>query len=125
MNLIERAKQYAEGAAVIADWLGAGGDTVEPDQAQRRANICLTCPLNRVEGIVAPVIAEEIRRQLEIKHKLNLHVGGETGLKGCAACGCETRLKIWVPLDRIKPEGDEIEKFDEHCWLRTEEDRRS
>jgi hypothetical protein len=120
MNLLDRAKQFTEGATILAAWLGGGGETVPIQMAQKRADICLKCPLNKPLSVVNETIAKAIKAQLEIKSKLNLRVNGEKSLRSCEACGCVTKLKIWVPLQRIKPDPDELEKFHQDCWLRNE-----
>ena len=120
MNLLDHAKKLADGVEIITEWLGDGAETVPFDQAQARANTCIECPLNTHSGTVSEAVAQAIKRQVEIKTKLSLHVDGERFLGRCAVCLCETKLKIWVPLERIKPEADELPKFHEKCWLRTE-----
>jgi hypothetical protein len=120
MNLIERARQYRDGADTIMEWLGSGAVTVDPATAQRRADICLKCPLNVQESAITEVMASAIRMQVELKNNLQLRVKGEKSLKSCSACGCVTRLKIWIPLKDIMPDPIELEKFDERCWLRNE-----
>ena len=117
MNLIERAKQFKVGAETIMEWLGAGAITVHPTLAQSRANICLKCPLNVHESSITEAMAAAIKKQVEIKNKLQLRVNGEKSLLSCSACGCVTRLKIWVPLENILPEPEDRHKFDENCWL--------
>lgn len=117
MTLLDRAQKYKEGIATLTAWLGSGAQTVDPELAQARANICLTCPLNVKENRITAAMAAAIKKQLEIKARLRLRVSGEKSLLGCAACGCATRLKIWVPLERILPDPDELKNFDPNCWL--------
>lgn len=119
-HLTERVAQFAEGARILTDWLGSGAITVDPATAQRRADICLKCPMNVNESFTAEAIAAAVRKQVEIKNHLQLRVDGEKGLHTCTACGCVTRLKVWVPLERILPDAEELPKFDPGCWLRNE-----
>ena len=67
-NLIERAKQFKEGTKILTEWLGQGANTVDWRTAQRRADICLKCPLNQKDSVVTSAIADAIKRQLEINH---------------------------------------------------------
>lgn len=120
MNLLDRAKKLAEGAQIISEWLGSGAVTVLPNMAQRRANTCIACPMNIKGGVVTEAVALAVKRQVELKNKLNLRVDGEKKLGRCSACLCESRLKIWIPLQRILPDADELPKFSENCWLRNE-----
>ncbi len=118
MNLLEKAKDFVHGIRIITDWLGSGGQCVDPALAQRRTNICLSCHKN-VGGM--PMIekaAEIVREQLEVKNKLHLSVAGEKGLGSCAVCSCVLKLKVWVPITRILPQpGDD---FPSHCWVLAE-----
>ena len=120
MNLIERAKQITDGVAVLTDWLGSGGHTVEPSLAQKRADICKGCAMNSNSFAIVEVVANAIKRQLEVKNHLDLRVKGEKSLHICQGCGCAVRLKIWLPIEKIKPEPEERQKFDPACWLLSE-----
>ena len=120
MNIIERAKQFKVGAETILDWLGSGAKTVSPELAQKRTDICLKCPMNVRESRITEAVAAAIKKQVEIKNRLNLRVKGEKSLLSCSACGCVTRLKVWVPLQNILPEPAEQSRFHEDCWLRHE-----
>lgn len=118
--LLERIKQFADGAKILTDWLGSGAQTVDHATAQRRANTCIACPMNVDESFTSEKIADAVKKQVEIKNHLQLRVDDEKSLHICKACGCVNRLKIHVPLERIKPEDDEMKNFHENCWLRSE-----
>ena len=120
MNLMSQAAKLLNGVEIIQEWLGAGAITVSPEQAQIRANICIACPKNIKGGLISASIAEAVKRQVEIKNKLNLRVAGEKELGRCSACLCESKLKIWLPLRNILPDDSERANFDEKCWLLTE-----
>lgn len=120
MNLIDAAKKYVTGAEIIAEWLGSGAITVPQEQAQKRADCCIACPMNVKGGIVSDSVAKAVKRQVEIKNKLKLRVSGEQRLGKCQACLCESKLKIWLPLQRILPDAEELNNFAPGCWLRTE-----
>jgi hypothetical protein len=122
MNLLESARKLVGGAEVIQEWLGSGAITVSPELAQKRAAICISCPKNIHGGIISEPLAKAVRRQVEIKNKLNLRVSGEKSLGRCAACSCESKLKIWLPLRNILPEPEERANFEQnHCWLLAEQ----
>ena len=117
MNWTERASQIVNGAKVLADWIGHGGIPVEKEVAQSRADICLRCPKHVKDWALLESAADAIKRQIEVKNHLDLHVRGEKSLHFCAGCGCVCRLKIWLPLENILPEPEERAKFDPNCWL--------
>ena len=120
MTFLDRAQQIKDGAITIAEWLGSGAETVSKVDAQRRADICLKCPLNLPGVGITSIVANAIRRHLEVKNKLQLRVAGEKSLKTCAACSCQNRLKIWVPIQNLGVDREELVKFDDNCWIRHE-----
>jgi hypothetical protein len=118
VNLFEQAKHLPDGARNITDWLGSGGQVVDPRTAQHRANTCLTCALNQPISNITKAVALAIRAQLGVKNKLKLRVDGEKRLQGCAACGCVLRLQVWEPQDRVESHltEEEIQKIPSFCW---------
>ncbi len=120
IGLIDRAKQFKNGTKILTEWLGQGANTVDHRTAQRRADVCIQCPMNGRDSLITSTVADAIKQQLEIKAKMNLRVTGEKSLHTCSACGCVNRLKIWLPLQNILPTPEEMPSFSETCWLRTE-----
>jgi len=126
MNIIEEIKQDSAGLLFLRDWLGDDGKTVTPDVAEDRAKVCLGCPQNSHpnwwERLLKDPIANAIRRELEIKNKMNIHLHEEENLHMCRICGCATRLKVWAPLAHIKDHTtpQSLEKMPPHCWIKNE-----
>jgi len=118
MNLWDRAKQIKHGIEVISEWLGDGGQVVDQETAQKRANICLKCPLNVPTVVVVDAVARAIKKHLSVKNELALRVEGEKSLHTCQACGCVLRLLVWEPQSRVKVNmtPEETEKTPSHCW---------
>lgn len=120
-RLVRGLLEKLEAAPVLADWLGDGMEPVEQELADARSSICRRCPLN-LEGNwldrITGGIADLIRDQMSAKNSLALHVDGEDALHTCDACGCDLKLKVWVPLKHIKAAGE----ADYHplCWIRSE-----
>lgn len=113
-------KAIPDGVSHAKDWLGEGGQVTDPKTAQRRANTCQTCSLNKVlplEMLTLPA-ALAIKAQLGVKNKLGLRVDGEKKLKSCDLCGCQLRLQIWLPQDKIESHltEDEIRRMPSFCW---------
>lgn len=118
-------KKWAKGVVVLSDWLGSGGIPASRKVAQRRADICLKCPLNDTgEWSFSDEAASKIKAQLEAKKQLNLTTKGEEGLGHCSACGCNLALKVNVPLDFILPHTDPevMEKLHSDCWIKNEKE---
>lgn len=123
MNLLERAKQFKDGAKTILDWLGAGGMCVSQQQAQKRADICISgyngmpCPFNVDEPIIERTIAAAVKKQVELKNNLALRVVGEKSLHQCRGCGCILRLKVHVPIENLGLEENDLQFYPTFCWM--------
>jgi hypothetical protein len=91
------------GVAALSDWIGQGGTPVPPEEAQRRATICLTCPLNQNQQKGMAFAAIQFRRFIASKNQANLHIVGEENLKVCTGCNCYLPLKCWIPMENITP----------------------
>lgn len=120
--MLERAKQLANGAQTLGDWLGAGGEPAAKEVAQARADVCAKCPLNADKWQFTTPVAEAILEQTRLRTHLELKVSNESSLGTCAACGCHLPLKVWVPLPHIKEyTSDEIlKKLNSVCWVKNE-----
>lgn len=119
MNLIEKLRHYANGMAILKDWLGSDPVPVEKPVAQARANVCLECPMNQHGIRLTDFIADEIKKQIELKNHLELHVDGEQQLETCTICDCVNRLQIWCPekLFQFYTRADAI-RYPVFCWKR-------
>jgi hypothetical protein len=120
MNWTERVSQIANGAKVLSGWLGSGGIPVDKELAQSRAKICLTCPKNVKDWQFLESVAGAIKQQVALKNHLLLRVAGEKQLHTCQVCSCVIKLKVHVPIEMIKPDENERQKFPAFCWLITE-----
>ncbi len=114
--------RVAAGVKTLLDWLGSGGRPVEKEEAERRAGICVTCPLNKPGNILsyftAPV-AQTISLQLEMKNKLSLSTAHDSNLHICTGCDCPLKLKVFTPMEHIlKFTTEETKKrLDPRCWI--------
>lgn len=120
MKLVNQAINFYR---LRASWLGDGGKPVVPDLAQKRADICLTCPNNQEKPIYemfAGAVAHTVIQQLNLKDEMGLRVRREECLHVCSICICILRLKIHVPLRYISESGipDGLPPF---CWQITEQ----
>lgn len=130
MNLINELKNDANGAAVLADWLGNGGTPVCQDTADRRARACLEGSGGECPRLTHPrwwesakgAVAFAIKEQLEAKSGLKLETKLDANPRLCNVCGCCASLKAWVPIAHIASHtpDDLVNKFPPHCWIRQE-----
>lgn len=121
----EKSKALLSGAAVLTEWLGAGGVPVAPELAESRAAVCVVCPLNQggdwLSWFTAPVAAF-IRAQLNKREEMKLTTSHDAKLEICSACKCPLKLKVHVPLPYIANRiGADIRaKLDPNCWITKE-----
>lgn len=108
-----------EGRKILQEWLGEGALPVSQDEAQKRADQCFNCPLNRVGLTATSVAAEVVKRHVESKQSENLIVEGEEKLGVCTGCGCYLPLKVHVPKQYLTLNNETktaIEQAVPDCW---------
>lgn len=100
---------------VLKHWVFHNPALVEPEEADRRAAICATCPYNvdavgcfgcaNVAGMIFDVV----------KDRSTPHDGQ---LKNCQVCGCVNRAQVWVPKETLDKgvTAEMREDFPAHCW---------
>lgn len=129
-DILTEIKNDIAGAMFLKDWLGEDGQTVTQDVAESRANVCRTgndgkkCPHNSHPDWWSrwfkDPIAHAIRRELEIKERIQIKLADEESVNMCGACGCCIRLKVWAPdqhiKDRTTPQS--LIKMPPYCWIR-------
>lgn len=110
------------GIGVLTDWLGSGGKPVSSSVSNFRASICRDCPQNQTGDwtrFFTNPASETIRKQLAIKHDLDLSTPHDEALGVCAACSCPLKLKVHTPLNHVhnhlKP--DVRDRLDRKCWI--------
>ena len=131
MKILDEIKQDMTGAALLRDWLGDDGIPVNEMIAEFRAQRCIMgndgepCPLNSHENWwdkVKHAVADWIRAQLSLKHKMNISLADDPHLHMCSACGCCLKLKVWVPNKHLRDHTSKevLDKTVSYCWMRKE-----
>ncbi len=123
---VSSIKQLWSGIKSVNDWLDGNLPAVPIEQAEKRAAVCVACPMNGVgdfsKWFVAPAAAA-IKRQLEKLQNRKLATSQDEKLNICTACLCANKLSVWVPaeikLAHMSPETKAA--LHESCWLRAEE----
>lgn len=118
--MLDKIKQLMRGAQALREWLGDGTPAVDPELANARAYVCTRCNLNQPGIELIESVAEKVRDQIEIKNKIGIHTLYEDSLHTCSACSCVLKLKVWLQINRIKPDPEDRHKFDPGCWLLSE-----
>lgn len=97
----------------IFEWIRGGGQLVDEEESQRRAKICLGCPLNKApHSCSCAPLWLFLKTLIPNRRKIdNLHI--------CGICGCVNGVKVLMPLDVLKASvaGRDL-RFPSHCWMR-------
>lgn len=106
----------------LVSWLADGAQPVEHREAELRAEVCATCPMNQRGGIFAYFTikaSKAIQREIERKTSMDLWTTLDPLLGVCKACRCVMELKVHVPSDcivkHLKPKTRS--KLHEACWI--------
>lgn len=101
----------------LGSWLLKGTPKVEQAEAERRAGICLSCPMNQnFDGCTS--CAEKELREAMVSFMGDSRTPYDARLHTCFACGCTLKAAIWFPLEILrKGMTPEItEALPAHCW---------
>ncbi len=109
------AEQVRQFAAFVSEWLKGGGKWVDQEEAESRASICSTCPLNIKPEACGP--CGELSKLVVLAS--NILAGKKTSkdkeLKSCGVCGCQVRVAVHVPIEPLKKSHGDL-KFPDYCW---------
>ena len=95
---------------------------VQREEAERRANICASCPFNvdfqrpcaglcgELYNVVKAIVGNE-------------NVSNSERLKSCSLCGCFLGAAVWLPVDvqlSVLPQ-EKVDQFNNvpHCWKKS------
>lgn len=120
----QQIRRANTGRKILRDWKIDGYAPVPLEQAQARANVCLTCPLNEPDEnwLWDKAKVFYISRSLNLRRIHKIHLAGEDKLNTCAACGCVLRIKVHSPLCHILKHTPKKEhaRYPAHCWVLSE-----
>tara|TARA_R110001599_G_scaffold85828_2_gene230433 strand:- start:21578 stop:22168 length:591 start_codon:yes stop_codon:yes gene_type:complete len=95
----------------VVKWI-ASGKVVDQSEAERRAAICASCPLN--------VEITNCKSCFKLAEKSRALIGNvstslDSNLDGCYACGCNLKVKVWCPSSVVA--GTKTDSFyPDYCW---------
>lgn len=97
---------------VVKNWVVEKGPKwVSTEEANRRAEICLTCPKHQYIGCFGcHGVLEEVSQVLG---KATSEV--DTRLQGCQICGCQLSVKVYMPKEVMR---DDSLEWPDHCWMK-------
>lgn len=97
----------------IASKIALGSQFVSQAEAERRAGICVRCPLNitaqgcsgcaKVASMLTPGMAAK-------------HTSQDEKLKNCGICKCYNRIQVWFPLEVLRESGSGNLAYPSYCW---------
>lgn len=117
-------KKAAQGTAVALDWIQSGGDPVPQDLAERRAEVCASCPRNVPGSWYTEAPAELLKAAIKGWQTLkgsNFSFETKQGdrVKSCDVCKCLMRLKVFCPLPHVlsRTPPEILAEFPPNCWI--------
>ena len=125
-NVVGRIALLAKGAATLLDWWTKDqGQPVPHELAEKRAAICVECPMNNMEGVDAwftKPAAALIKRKMEARKDLNLTTSLDDKLGTCEGCLCQLSLSVHTPKEvKLKHMSEETKaSLWSACWLKNE-----
>ena len=122
----DKVKKVWQGVRSLNDWMDSKEPAVDKSLAQKRAEVCVNCPVNGKGGLeewFTKPASEIIKRQFEKLSERNLKTTVDEKLGVCQACLCPLRLLTHVPLEfKLAHMGAETRKaLDSGCWILSEE----
>ena len=106
----------------MAAWIREGGSIVSVEEAERRSQICIKCPMNSPKGKKGCAgcfsrkaifyLLGNSHYKMEPKIPVTDNKYKEE-LTYCEVCRCDLSLKVFLPLEAIQSEGLEYPK---ECW---------
>lgn len=117
------AQKTVAGIGLMIEWLGSGLTPVSKELAEKRAAVCVQCPLNQIGDFWQRVdanIAKKIKTAVAIKNDMKLETSLDNNLHSCLGCDCWLPLKCHVPIEHIKSHTsdaviEELKKGND-CW---------
>lgn len=118
-------KKTSSGIKLVTDWLGDGLQPVAKELAEKRAAVCVACPLNQEGNFwqkIDAIAAHKVKTLVAIKSDMEIKTPYDSQLKSCQACDCWNELKVQTPLDLIlKNSSPEVmARLDKSCWVLSE-----
>lgn len=110
--------EIVSGTKTLWSWLVTGGGaSVELEEAERRADVCVGCVENQEpQGCTSCARAAMLQQIARIAPGTT---SKDDSLKACRACGCSLKAKVWVPSEILQKNMPTAIKNDlpEHCWV--------
>lgn len=122
---VAAVKRTVAGVKVVSDWLGSGLRPVSQERAEKRASICVKCPLNQDPNWLQKldaIAAKQVKTLVEVKNDLTLKTSLDDKLLSCQACDCYLPTKVWIELQHVlkNTSAEARARLDPFCWIISE-----
>lgn len=115
--------------AVVNRLAKKGVALVSDEMADDRASICVNCPFNvpahqargGCQSCGKNIFNQLAEGSIEVFRKTILGTKKTTyneRLQTCQKCGCDLKLKVWIPKDVLGHTAAELELMPSFCWLK-------
>jgi hypothetical protein len=126
-SAVAGVKRLTVGFGVLLKWLGGDARPVPTDLAEKRAAVCVDCPLNKPANLYQWVYgkgAEAIESYLQLKNDQSIKTTLDSKLFACQACDCHLGLKVHCPIEHILSweKQEPLAKLDPRCWILKEKE---
>lgn len=118
----EKVKKVWQGVKSLNDWIDSGDSEVSKELSEKRAAVCLQCPMNGTEAagqLFTKPLSEVVQKQFERLAGRKLSTSLDEKLGVCQACLCPMKLVVHIPLKhKLAHLGDETKKaLHASCWV--------
>jgi len=125
MSFTAEIKNDLNGLGILRDWVGDGLRPVSEELSESRAALCVKCQFNHRGDwwdSAKSVIADTIRAQIAVKHKLKVQTTYDNNLGTCKVCSCNLPLKVHIPISHLKDsiDAEELSAMPDFCWIKKE-----
>lgn len=122
----EKVKKVWQGVKSLNDWIESKEPAVEPELAEKRAHVCVACPMNGKGGLeewFTKPASDAIRNQFAKLSERKLATTLDDQLNVCTACLCPLKLLVQTPLKyKLAHMGQETRNaLHSDCWVLAEE----
>lgn len=106
----------------LNNWYLKGGQLVDQNTANIRANTCIQCHNNKPStetraksccggNKIQNVLINKVRAQIIKDNKTTL----DAKLLTCAICGCDNKISVWIP-NEILVKSEDVNAYPSFCW---------
>lgn len=122
VSLFSSVKSFSD---AMAKWIKSGFKLVSQSEADQRASICAGCHNNKP--------SQELKGctgcKAGILYPFRKAIIGKSATKSdgklttCQLCGCDLKIKVWMPIEALGYEGNDHNAFPEFCWIKQMENK--